>query len=469
MMYQCQVCHRFLPSSCEKCNYCDSKSLNPYFGQFDILDDYQTSITKFPIEGEIYNFESCIGRGGSGSIFKVSDSSGNLFALKVALHFDKNFSNHKGMQTKQLSDAVGMMNNEIRRLREQKGDLDYLAVYHTGEMTLSSGKEPVKIQFILMELAISTLDRIIHSEAVGDLIIPYEEKKVMMLDILSSLNRLYKKYNLVHRDISASNIFVVERENQIHYLIGDLGTAKNLSNITTHSTRIIAKRQYMDPLRLSNENYRYDPRLDMFSIGIHLSEIILGNLFDNICLWLYDEDPPLTAFFPYILKPRKKILSPKIYRILKKSTTPFLRFRFNSHKRFLNTLKKFLNSHESFFKPNFNKFKQIDLLLFFLIDLPFKAEKQDNPSEIHFDGRHKISLGNFSDHLLIFNNFKIESASISRTKLFSISKITDNSLLLRAQHNLFQSLSKSKKYSNLISTAEGSLSFFGKLRVNLLP
>ena len=86
--------------------------------------------------------------------------------------------------------------------------------------------------------------------------------------ILYGIKYLHEN-NIIHRDIKCDNIFI--NGNTGNIIIGDFGLAKKLDASVTHT--ILGTPQFMAP-EIYKE--RYDERIDIYSFGMTLIEIISG-------------------------------------------------------------------------------------------------------------------------------------------------------------------------------------------------
>lgn len=99
-----------------------------------------------------------------------------------------------------------------------------------------------------------------------------------MKGVINALNDLHH-LGIVHRDLSPDNILIVNREGELHYVLGDFGGAKEVyKGSKGSSSLLIGKPSYIDPERMFNPKYGKDCRMDIYSVGIIITEILMGNL-----------------------------------------------------------------------------------------------------------------------------------------------------------------------------------------------
>ena len=101
----------------------------------------------------------------------------------------------------------------------------------------------------------------------------FSEKEALKVgrDICNALILCHGK-NIIHRDIKPENIFV---NSSGDYKLGDFGISKITVNSSSRASTGIGTPQYEAPEQLSNS---YDRRVDIYSLGLVLYELMNGNL-----------------------------------------------------------------------------------------------------------------------------------------------------------------------------------------------
>ncbi|PKY54649.1 kinase-like protein, partial [Rhizophagus irregularis] len=94
----------------------------------------------------------------------------------------------------------------------------------------------------------------------------------MALDIASGLKFLHSK-EIIHRDLHSKNILV----NNGKLLIADFGLSKKWTEVTTNSKgNLYGMKEYIEPQRFKNIEYKKDKKSDIYSLGVLLWEISSG-------------------------------------------------------------------------------------------------------------------------------------------------------------------------------------------------
>ena len=160
------------------------------------------------------------------------------------------------------------------------------------------------IQNLVFEFAPKSLEGFIEKYKNENKLIPIENIKIIIKQILSGLNYCHKM-NIVHRDLKPENILFSKDEN---VKICDFGSSKKVKNKSnkgnTNSTPYIVSRYYRAPELLLGK-IDYDTKIDIFAAGCILAELfILEPLFRGM-----NEGLQLFEYINIIGKPDKKYLS----------------------------------------------------------------------------------------------------------------------------------------------------------------
>ena len=231
--------------------------------------------------GKKYTIGKTLGSGGFGLILEVSEAGGNeAMAMKVPLTIGRYFGKGSDFSRREIESSERSIRDEIRAIRKLRTER-VIRVWGTGRARCCGPELSSAFPAILMELALCTLKDIILLESSGSIEISLAEKLKMTSRIIRMIGDMHDA-GIIHRDIALENIFVVDRDGLIDYVIADFGTSRDrIKNGSDKTTGIVGRDKYLDPLRF-DKRYRRDPRVDIFTAGIVITEIFIGNLWDNI-------------------------------------------------------------------------------------------------------------------------------------------------------------------------------------------
>ncbi len=324
-MIQCRQCQRFAPADLDVCPFCRSPAVEPFIPARDQkLEDehraYRIHISRLDIAGSHYRVIGPLARGGCSVILKVeAEDGGDVCALKVPFVFDELFTNRQG------NGATALRKSE-RALWDEINTFDRVESPHTlhchfkGSITASLDGKSATFPVILMELALASLEHLIHNHAGGHNPLPLAEKVKIIDHLLESVAYLHR-HRLVHRDISPANVFVVRRAAGIRYIVSDYGSSRHGDDIDSSrfSSSILANYLYLDPQRLHDPTFAYDPRSDVYSVGIMMAEIFAGNFWYAIAGPPKRDGEPIN-FNREVLKPLLgDLLDPRLRSIVAKA------------------------------------------------------------------------------------------------------------------------------------------------------
>lgn len=100
----------------------------------------------------------------------------------------------------------------------------------------------------------------------------------LAIDIAAAVHDLHKQ-NVVHNDLTSANILIGSPENTVHII--DLGSAIWRDGGTTKKASSLIKEDslpYLSPERIVNPELPFDYRVDTYSLGVLLYEILTGRL-----------------------------------------------------------------------------------------------------------------------------------------------------------------------------------------------
>ena len=196
---------------------------------------------------------------------------------------------------------------------------------------------------ICMEVMDISLDKFYRAARDANKCIPEEILGKVAFSVLSALNYLHKKLQVIHRDVKPSNMLIDRRGN---IKMCDFGISGYLRNSFAKTVGKGCK-YYMAPERIDPEanRARYDTRSDIWSFGISMIEISTGVFpykywptpFEHMKQVVKEEPPSLPnkgSFSPtyqnFVRKALQKKVDdrPKPYQLLE---DPFLQEHSKSH------------------------------------------------------------------------------------------------------------------------------------------
>jgi len=258
-----------------------------------------------------YQVFECVGSGGMATVHRASVEIEGQFALDVAL---KRLLPHLADDERFISDFV-----REAKLSALLHHPNIVRVYELGRID--------DVYFIAMELvrgvAISKLLRKDRPPPIGVTL-------AMMLELTDALDYAHdgignhgQRINLVHRDLSPSNLLVTDDG---HLKIIDFGVAKTLTGEhATSSGYAKGKLGYMSPEALRATNV--DGRADLFSVGVVMWELLTGRRLFNS-----EHDWDLSIFETPVVPPSSinKHVPPALDQIVLKATAQDISKRWQS-------------------------------------------------------------------------------------------------------------------------------------------
>ncbi|MGD2086889.1 MAG: protein kinase [Candidatus Aminicenantes bacterium] len=296
-MKQCKRCYRFLSDIIDRCLYCKHTELKQLdFISSPLNDVIEIYFHDIVVDDQAYNIIKLLGKGGFGTVIQVSDPTDKkLYAMKVPLIFDEIFTNKKGNQEEEIKRSQKFLEKEIELFLKYR-DETFLCFYKKGTARSSLRGKTVSFPVLIMELAQGTVKDIIKYEKESNKVSEDEKVKIIR-EIVNSISNLHGK-GVLHRDLSPDNLFVVDRGGRISYVLGDLGACKDLYKDYSKgisSEILLGHRPYIDPCRFYKE-YKNDHRNDVYSLGIIITEILLGKFWPD---FLKIEDIPHVLNFDF--------------------------------------------------------------------------------------------------------------------------------------------------------------------------
>jgi serine/threonine protein kinase len=448
-MQQCGQCHRFLSDEVNTCIYCGSPGIAPKSivpGKDEEFINYKITAHEIIAKKKPYRIIDAIGQGGHGVVLKTEDSQGKCYAVKVPLEFNENFTNSQGNKKSLLDISRKYISHEVEMLNKITSQA-LLEVVYAG--TVKCRGRGVESQFpaILMELAQGTLKDVIDSEMANLLEIPYEEKVNIIRQLIDNLERLHEKI-VVHRDISPHNVFLTDRAKEIHYVLGDFGSSKpaNVYDINNSTTRMAFHDRYLDPALFMNDRFRYDSRIDIYQLGVIITEILMGEY------WQTDDDESVVSGIQgvdfekdFLMTFAVNDIHPYIVEIIRKATTRKINKRYRTAAEFKKEMHEALQRVEKKgkkIKPKEGIKKNISISYKRVLQSPpenegtGKENEKENENEninmqtIDYKGQKRIDMGT-ADHIrLCFTGLQLKKAKMIGSSFLKCQQ-ANNSILLQ--------------------------------------
>lgn len=414
-MKQCPNCQRlahFYSNSCIECN-----SDNLVEIRFDKEIEFpftRININKIHIDGTTYTIDNLLGTGGFSVVFALGGPDREKYALKVPFKFLQAFTQgHQPYSESFMINSEKYIEREINYYQKLKSE-NILKCFYGGLVECHSEGNQIEIPMLLLERAICTLDDLIINSGLA---LNTKDKSQMIKDMLSGLQDLHDT-GFLHRDLSPSNLFVVERDGGFKFVLGDFGISKPEADHSI-SSALVAKPKYMDP-RCNEIGFKRDERSDIYSAGLIATEIILNDDYLSVIDNSVTESQVFRNFPKAILdKFLKKRLPKPLHQFLYKCTDVHF---WKSFKKIKEVIKHYQNKIEpdpdnlKIIFPPVNLNIHVDCEV--IADL-LKFEKSgDVESTIHYSGGSDILIDDLTDFCVKFNT-PVKGAKIKGTKLFS--------------------------------------------------
>jgi predicted outer membrane repeat protein len=214
----------------------------------------QTPTLEMPSDVQGYHVFECLGRGGMGSVWRAEQLS---VKREVALKFMTQSYSHSN-------------ESQIRFKREVEltASLDHPNIAKLYDSGLCGGR-----YYYAMELIHGVaLDRYVRTNRLSS-----ESILRLMIQICEAVQCAHQK-GVIHRDLKPSNI-LVDKEGQPHIL--DFGLAKTFWGLKCDKTvsvqgAVIGTPAYMAPEQAAGRHEQMDTRSDVFSLGVILYSLLLG-------------------------------------------------------------------------------------------------------------------------------------------------------------------------------------------------
>ncbi len=407
-MKYCESCRILIPESRKICGGCGTAGISKLnLSEMGDVNDYNLKdLNRLSLNNSEYGIEGIIGSGGYGVILKVKRiSDGTRFAMKIPLGFlaliDKSLK-YSDSELKTSEDSIEGESNVFRTIEGER----LLKLEDSGMAICNFRGREKKFPSILLELAEGTLKDLILLESEGRIKPGFDEKINIARQIIEDLKYLHDK-NVVHRDIALENIFVVERDDEINFVLGDFGTSKVRKLIErSTSTKIIGKEKYLDPARF-NRKYRSDPRIDMFTAGIVITEVFIGDLWDNI---IYEPLSEMNFEEDFLKNFVSAHIDRKIIKFIAKSLKPEIEKRYRNTDEMRKKFEKAVGNQQK----KRSRFKITrELKIIYNVTFPFKTNMILKKNETDYENHQKLSF--CSDEKLVIN---LKGVSVCKVRIY---------------------------------------------------
>ncbi len=203
-------------------------------------------------EGDRYEIEREIGRGGMGAVYRALDkNTGQRVAIKLMLDGTN-------------SEAIALFDKEWRILGELQHP-NIIGISDRGDFWDGNMKLPY---FVMPYLRGKTLQDLVHGENAG---LTVERVVQIITAAAGSLNVAHSR-GVIHRDIKPSNIFVLDTGAVVVIDFGVVHLADSGARTTLKGTA-----PYMAPeLLVPRKHEKPTPQSDLFSLGVVCYEALTG-------------------------------------------------------------------------------------------------------------------------------------------------------------------------------------------------
>lgn len=465
-MKQCLKCHRFLSSRAHSCIYCTYREIKELeFESSSYNPNYKLYSHEIIVDDRAFTIVNSIGRGGFGRVLKVLNTTGQKhYALKVPLIFDELFSNQKGKREKDIKKSQEFLENEIDTLTNVE-DEAFINRYKKGMVQTKAKGKDIRFPVLIMELADCTLEEILlHVSKGGENRITYDEKVKIIKESLNAMSHLHS-LGVLHRDLSPDNLFAVDREGNITYVLGDFGAAKSLYNMDTDkkSSEVVGHNAYIDPCRY-NRKYNRDFRLDIYSLGIIITEILMGKLWTDVIGKENIHDFLAVDFEKeFLLQYGAEYIPPSIIGALRKAVKRDIEERYETMDDFRHVLFEVLHDQPGEVESESGEPNTITFPFYFSMTLPFELSDSTFSQEIiRYNEGMQLELSDYRGAKIVFSDFLPKKVRIKNTSLYS-AVISGNAVLLNFSNSKFMEIEK--LIAELEDEAGGELHFKGIIEI----
>ncbi len=242
----------------------------------------QTRTLVFPVvDWEKYEFQSLLGRGGMGAVYKARDRQlGRIVALKFI-----------------RGDSPSLVQRFVQEAHAQ-ARLDHPNICRVYEVGQVDGKPYIAMEFVEGQ----SLSEARHRLSLHD-------KVQLIRDAALALHEAHR-IGIIHRDIKSANIMVEKRKDGgWRAVVMDFGLARDESESRdlTQTGAVIGTPAYMPPEQARGNGRHLDRRADVYSLGATLYELLTGRppfsgpeAVDLILAVLHDDPKSVRSIAPSV-------------------------------------------------------------------------------------------------------------------------------------------------------------------------
>jgi serine/threonine-protein kinase len=241
---------------------------------------------------DTYEVIQLIGRGGMGSVWKVTHRRlpGKRFAVKVL-----------------LGDSASDPEIYARFQREAEiaSRLGHPNIVEVIDFNTLPGGEPYMVMEYLEGESLAS--RLHHRRT-----LPLEETFGLVRQIASALLAAHRA-NVIHRDLKPDNIFLTPIDydgttsDRVKVLDFGISKIKDSSTLKTNTSALLGTPQYMSPEQASGKNKEIDARTDQFALGAIVYEMLAGRrafggetLAEVVCKVMLEQPESLATLAPHV-------------------------------------------------------------------------------------------------------------------------------------------------------------------------
>lgn len=201
-----------------------------------------------------FNESDFLGQGGFSKVYKAKNLSGEWVALKF---FDGKMEDRNNLQ------------EEYQKIKHfnHPNLIDYKSFEYLESTGITGQKE--QIQVAVLEYAdAGSLAGLLKESPSPELV------KKLLQEVFQGIRFLHEKANMVHRDITPSNILLRRKGSELQAKIADFGISRRLSEAEDRkATEVIGNSTYLAPEVFLSPNY--DFKVDIWAMGIIIYEAFL--------------------------------------------------------------------------------------------------------------------------------------------------------------------------------------------------
>ncbi|RDX75588.1 LEAF RUST 10 DISEASE-RESISTANCE LOCUS RECEPTOR-LIKE PROTEIN KINASE-like 1.2, partial [Mucuna pruriens] len=197
------------------------------------------------------NFDTCLGKGGYGTVYYGKLQDGREVAIKCF---------HQDNETEKI-------------IKQFMKETEILSLLHHQNLVLLYGRtshHSNKYMLVYEYISNGTLSKHLHESSCAKL--PWQTRLNIAIETATALVYLHDS-GIIHRDVKGSNILLDEN---FTVKVADFGFSRSLPDYVTHVTTIpVGTRAYIDPDYY--DSGRVSDKSDVYSFGVVLFELVSSN------------------------------------------------------------------------------------------------------------------------------------------------------------------------------------------------